>query len=218
LLEFRWDIFDNHKTIPPTTPMNCKYHPERKAEFFCTSCNAPLCRDCVEMSAAGEPYCYECAMLHSLTAVGTTLKQRKDKEQQRKDKEQKRRGPFGYFVIVSCVLIAVMWGVILFGKNPAPPASAELAGKERVLLFMVDGALKRYALYQGNTYPAALSDLLPDYLSLRTGETGLLTRLSYQKDPTLGYRLRLSNPGPGEMNLILTPKGIEYTAPGSTGA
>jgi len=198
--------------------MNCKYHPDRKAEFFCTSCHAPLCKECVEMSQSGEPYCYECAMLHSIAAVGTSLKERKDKGEKRKEQEKKRRGPFSYFIIVSCVLIAVMWGVILFGKKPAPPASAELAANERVLLFMVDGAIKRYALYKGNTYPAALSELLPEYLSLRTDETGLLKRLSYQRDPKLGYRLRLVKPGPGEMNLILTPKGIVYTAPGSTGA
>jgi len=198
--------------------MNCKYHPDRKAEFFCTSCNAPLCRECAEVSPSGEPYCYECAMLHSLTEVGTSIKDRKDKGEERKEQKKTRRGPFGYFVIVSVVLIAVMWGVILFGKKPAPPASAELATNERVLLFMVDGAIKRYALYKSNTYPTALTELLPDYLSLRKGEAGLLERLSYHPDPKLGYRLRLIKPGSGEMNLILTPKGIEYTAPGSTGA
>ena len=198
--------------------MNCKYHPDRKAEYFCTSCHAPLCTECVVMSAADEPYCYECAMLHSIAEAGISLKARKEKEAQRKEQQKKRWGPFHYFVIISCVLIAVMWGVILFGKKPAPPASAKLAANERVLLFMVDGAIKRYALYQNNTYPAALSQLVPDYLALREDERGLLTRLSYQRDPQLGYRLQLINPGPEEMNLILTPKGIVYTAPGSTGA
>jgi len=197
--------------------MNCKYHPDRKAEFFCTSCNAPLCRECAEMSASGEPYCYECAMLHSLTAVGTSIKERKDKGEKRKEQKKKRRGPFGYFVIVSTVLIAVMWGVIIFGGQPAPQRSADLSKKGRVLLFMVDGALKRYAHYKSNAYPTALTELLPDYLSLRKGEAGLLERLSYQRDLKLGYRLRLIKPGSGEINLILTPKGIEYTAPGSTG-
>jgi hypothetical protein len=198
--------------------MNCKYHPDRKAEYFCTSCNAPLCSECTEMSPSGEPYCYECAMLHSITAVGTSLKERKGKGEKRKEQEKKRWGPFHYFVIISTVLIAVMWGVIIFGKQPAPPASAELAANERVLLFMVDGAIKRYALYKGNTYPTALTELLPDYLSLRKGEAGLLEQLSYQRDPKLGYCLRLIKPGSEEMNLILTPKGIQYTAPGSTGA
>jgi len=198
--------------------MNCKYHPDRKAEYFCASCNAPLCSECVEMSTSGEPYCYECAMLHSISEVGTGLTKKKGELEKRKEKAKKRWGPFHYFVIVSTVLIAVMWGVILFGKQPAPPASAELATNERVLLFMVDGAIKRYALYKSNTYPTALTELLPDYLTLHKGEAGLLERLSYQRDPKLGYRLWLIKPGSGEMNLILTPKGIEYTAPGSTGA
>ena len=57
----------------------------------------------------------------------------------------------------------------------------------------------------------------PTNLSLRKGEAGLLEQLSYQRDPKLGYRLRLIKPGSEEMNLILTPKGIQYTAPGSTG-
>ncbi|MBW2311255.1 MAG: hypothetical protein JRF35_09290 [Deltaproteobacteria bacterium] len=40
--------------------MKCKYHPDREAEFFCSSCNAPLCSECAEQSATGEYYCYEC--------------------------------------------------------------------------------------------------------------------------------------------------------------
>ena len=198
--------------------MNCKYHPDRTAEVFCTSCNAPLCSECAEKSESGEPYCYECAMIHSLSAVGTTLKDRKDKGEERKERAKKRWGPFGYFVIVSTVLIAVMWGVILFGKKTAPPASPELATNDRVLLFMVDGAIKRYALYQNNTYPSALTELLPDYLSIREGEAGSLKRLTYHPDPKVGYRLSITDPDSREMNLILTPKGIEYSAPATEGA
>jgi hypothetical protein len=198
--------------------MNCKYHPDRTAELFCTSCNAPLCSECAETSASGEPYCYECAMLHSLSEVGTSIKDRRDKEEERKERAKKGRGPFSYFVIISLVLIAVMWGVILFGKKPAPPASRELSSNDRVLLFMVDGAIKRYALYKGNTYPATLTELLPDYLSMREGEVVSLKRLSYRPDPKVGYRLSLTTPSPGEMNLILTPQGIEYTAPATEGA
>ena len=198
--------------------MNCKYHPDREAEVFCTSCNASLCNECAEQSSSGDYYCYECAMLHSLTEVGTSIKDRKDKGEERKEKAKKRWGPFGYFVIVSTVLIAVMWGVILFGKKPAPPASSEVATNDRVLLFMVDGAIKRYALYKNNTYPTELTELLPEYLSIREGEAVSLQRLTYRPDPTVGYRLSLTRPGSGEMNLILTPKGIEYTAPATEGA
>jgi hypothetical protein len=198
--------------------MNCKYHSDRTAEDFCTSCNAPLCSECVEKSSSGEPYCYECAMLHSLGEVGTTLKDRRDKGEERKEKAKKRWGAFHYFVIVSTVLIAVMWGVIIFGKKPAPPTSTEVATNDRVLLFMVDGAVKRYALYKDNTYPSVLTELLPDYLSIREGEAVYLKRLSYRPDPKVGYRLSLTTPGSGEMNLILTPKGIEYTAPATEGA
>ena len=198
--------------------MNCKYHPDRKEEVFCASCNAPLCKECAEQSSSGEYYCYECAMLHSLTEVGTSIKDRKDKGEERREKARKSRGPFGYFVIVSTVLIAVMWGVIIFGKKPAPPASTEVATNDRVLLFMVDGAIKRYALYKDNTYPAELTELLPEYLSIREGEAGSLKRLTYRPDPKVGYRLSLTTPGSGDMNLILTPKGIEYTAPATGGA
>jgi hypothetical protein len=198
--------------------MQCKYHPNKKAEIFCTSCNAPLCMECGEQSASGQYYCYECAMLHSISEVGTTIKDRRVKGEERKEKAKRRWGPFQYFVIVSTVLIAVMWGVILFGKRPAPPASTELITNDRVLLFMVDGAIKRYAVYQGNRYPASLTDLLPDYLSMRQDETGHLERLSYTRDPKLGYRLSVTRPSPGEMGITLTPRGIEYTAPSSQGA
>lgn len=198
--------------------MNCKYHPDRTAEVFCTSCNAPLCTECAEQGKSGEYYCYECAMLHSISAVGTSLKDRREKGEERREKAKKKWGPFRYFVIVSTVLIAVMWGVILFGKKPAPPAAAGLVDNDRVLLFMVNGAIKRYALYKGNRYPTTLTELLPDYLSIREGEAVHLKRLRYRPDPKVGYRLSLTTPSPGQMNLILTPKGIEYTTPATEGA
>jgi len=197
--------------------MNCKYHPDRKAEVFCTSCNAPLCNECAEQSSSGDYYCYECAMLHSLTQVGTSIKDRKDKGEDRREKAKKRWGPFGYFVIVSTVLIAVMWGVIIFGKKPAPPASTEVATNDRVLLFMVDGAIKRYAHYEGNKYPDNLAGLVPKYLTLKKEELIHLRKLSYKRDPKIGYQLSFASPTSGQMNVILSPKGIEYTSPSTEG-
>jgi len=34
----------------------------------------------------------------------------------------------------------------------------------------------------------------------------------------VGYRLSVTKPSSGEMNLILTPQGIEYSAPATEGA
>jgi len=198
--------------------MKCKYHPDREAEVFCASCNAPLCMECAEEVKPGVYYCYDCAMLHSLSEVGTTLKDRKEKGVERKEKAKKKWGPFRYFVVVSSVLIAVMWGVIIFGGQPAPQRTADLTQKRRVLLFMVDGALKRYAHYEGDMYPSQLSDLVPEYLSLQKEELGYLKILSYTRDPKTGYRLSIAKPRPGEMKVILTPKGLEYSAPSSEGA
>ncbi|GAF69977.1 unnamed protein product, partial [marine sediment metagenome] len=135
-----------------------------------------------------------------------------------KKAKKKKGGPFQYFVIISSVLILVMWGVIIFGGQPAPKGTADFAKKGRVLLFMVDGAIKRYAHYEGDKYPEKLSNLVPKYLSLRKDELFHLEKLSYQKDPKTGYRLSVANPKAGEMNVILSPKGIEYTRPSSGGA
>jgi len=59
--------------------MQCKYHPDRQAEVFCASCNAPLCKQCAEESSTGEFYCYECAMLNSVAEVGTSIRGTVDK-------------------------------------------------------------------------------------------------------------------------------------------
>jgi hypothetical protein len=151
-------------------------------------------------------------MLVSVSAVGTTMKGKRERlaEKKEKEKEKKKWTPFRYFVLISLVLILVMWGVIIFGGQKAPAGAADLAGQPRILLFMVDGALKRYAYYEDNRYPARLIDLFPKYLSLRKEELPLLDTLSYAKDPELGYRLSLARPKPGEMNLIISPKGIQY--------
>ncbi|MBE9593077.1 MAG: hypothetical protein IMF19_06325, partial [Proteobacteria bacterium] len=113
--------------------MKCKYHPKRKAEFFCASCNAPLCKECAEESKSGEYYCFQCAMLHSVSEVGTSIKDKRAETTEKKAVKKKKKGPFQYFVIISCVLILVMWGVIIFGGQPAPPRKIDFAKKGRVL-------------------------------------------------------------------------------------
>lgn len=195
--------------------MQCKYHPDRPAEIFCASCNGPLCKECAEEAEPGQYYCFECAMLHSVSEVGTSIREKREKGEEKKEK--KKWGPFRYFVLLSSVLILVMWGIIIFGGQKAPPRTVDFAKKGRVLLFMVDGALKRYAHYEGSRYPEKLSNLVPKYLSLSKEELFHLDKLSYQTDPKAGYRLSLAKAKPGEMKVILTPGGIEYTHPPSSG-
>jgi len=199
--------------------MRCKNHPDRQAERFCAGCGIPLCGECAEETKPGEYYCFKCAMLVSVSAVGTTMKGKKERlaERKEKEKEKKKWTPFRYFVLISSVLILVMWGVIIFGGQKAPEGAADLAGQPRVFLFMVDGALKRYAHYEAGRYPTGLTDLVPKYLPLKQDEVSLLSTLSYAKDPYLGYRLSLAQPRPGEMNLIISPKGIKYETSASGG-
>ncbi len=189
--------------------MQCKFHPGKKAELFCKSCSAPLCRECAEEIRPGEFCCFQCAMLQSVSQVGSTLAEKKGKAR----KARKRWGPFQYFVLVSSMLIAVMWGVILFGGQPAPASRVDLAKKGRVLLFLVDGAIKRYAHYEGKKYPETLRDLVPKYLGFKGPELAYLDLLKYVRDPIKGYRLSLKHPKKNEMRLVLTAKGIEYSAP-----
>lgn len=190
--------------------MKCKYHPQREAKFFCAGCNAPLCEECAEEAKSGEYYCFQCAMLHSVSEVGTSITDKREKSSKKGRKKKKKWGPFQYFVIISTVMILVMWGVIIFGGQPAPPRTIDFGKKGRVLLFMVDGAIKRYAHYEGNRYPEKLSNLVPKYLSLRKDELIYLNKLSYKRDSKIGYRLSFANLKAGEMNLILSSKGIEY--------
>ena len=189
--------------------MQCKHHPDRKAEHMCVNCGAPVCKDCADETRPGVYNCFQCAMLQSVSESGAGLTARHEKALEKKQKQKKKWGPFQYFVVLSSVLILVMWGVIIFGGQPAPQRSAEFAKQGRVLLFMVDGALKRYAHYEGSKYPGKLSDLIPKYLSLRQNELFYLDKLTYESGLELGYRLSLANPKKGEMNIILSPKGIE---------
>jgi len=195
--------------------MQCKNHPDRQAEHFCSSCRVPLCADCAEETKPGEYYCFKCAMLVSVSAVGTSIKGKREKIAEHKAKEKKKRTPFHYFVMVSSVMILVMWGVILFGGQKAPAGAADLGSQPRVLLFLVDGALKRFAHYEGNRYPSQLTELVPKYLSLKQDDIQLLDKVSYVRDPSLGYRLSLAKPKAGDMNIIISPKGVRYeTLPG----
>jgi hypothetical protein len=157
-------------------------------------------------------------MLVSVSAAGTTIKGKREKAAEQKAKEKKKRTPFHYFVMVSSVMILVMWGVILFGGQKAPAGAADLGNQPRVLLFMVDGALKRYAHYEENQYPSQLADLVPKYLPLKKEDLSLLDRLNYAKDPSVGYRLSLAKPKPGDMNIIISPQGVRYETPPGGGS
>ena len=198
--------------------MQCKNHPNRRAEQFCVNCGIALCNDCTEEVEPGEYYCFECAMIHSVSKIGTSLIDKRKKSAEKKLKEKKKRGPFQYFIVVSSVLILVMWGVILFGGQKAPARTGSFAKNERVLLFMVDSAIKRYAHYEGNKYPEELYNLAPKYLPMREDQLYHLNKLSYQRLPKEGYLLSLANPKPGEMEITISPKGIKYSLSSREGA
>ena len=190
--------------------MQCKHHPDRRAEHFCASCGIPLCEECAEKTVSGEYYCFQCAMFQTVSGVGTSIKDRRDKAAEKKLEKKKEWGPFRYFVVVSSALIVVMWGVVILGGQKPPAGAVDFTKNERVFLFMVDGAIKRYAHYEGDSYPERLSDLIPKYLSIRQEDVFHLKKLSYVRGPKVGYRLSMGNPMSGGMSLTLSPGGIQY--------
>ncbi len=197
--------------------MRCKHHPERQAEQFCTTCGIPLCQDCAEETRPREYFCFQCAMHQSVSEVGSSIVNKREKAVEKKAEKKKKWGPFYYFLTVSSVLILVMWGVIIFGGQKPPEYTVNFAEHRRAFLFMVDGAIKSYAHYEGSRYPEKLSELVPKYLSMKDEDLVHLNILSYQSNPKVGYRLSLTNPKPGEMNVIISPKGIQYKKPSSEG-
>ena len=125
------------------------------------------------------------------------------------ENQKKKWDPYRYFLIGSLTLILMMCVVIFFGGRTAPQSAAEIASNGRVFLFMVDGALKRYAHYEGNVYPERLPDLVSQYLAFKDSEIFHLEKLTYERDPYAGYRLSLVNPSNSETKMFLSAKGIE---------
>ena len=197
--------------------MQCKHHPDREATQYCASCGIPLCDDCAEEQKSGKYFCFQCAMVQSVSEVGTSLKDKRQRSAKKKEeKEKKHWGAFQYFLIVSGVLILSMWGYILFGGQEVPSSKVDFSNQPRILLFMVDGALKRYAHYEENQFPEKLTDLVPRYLKLPSVDLARLNILSYQRDAKVGYRLSLKNPKEGE-GIIISAQGIQYETPSGEG-
>ena len=71
---------------------------------------------------------------------------------------------------------------------------------------MVDGAIKRYAHYEGNEYPERLPDLVSPYLALKNSDLFHLEKFSYERDPTAGYWLSLVKQDNSEMNSCATKR------------
>ncbi len=198
--------------------MQCKHHQDRQAEHFCVGCNAPLCSECVEEVRPGVYACFQCAMLQSVSQVGSKIVDKKERVEEKKAEKNKAWGPYRYFLIVSSVMILAMWGVILFGGKPAPELTASTFDKAkagRVLLFLVNGSINRYAHYEGNRYPKNLKDLVPKYLQLKNHQLPFLDNLKYVRDPdpSVAYRLSLAHVKAGEMRITLTAGGVRSTLP-----
>jgi hypothetical protein len=203
--------------------MECKHHRDRQAEHFCVNCNAPLCSECVEEVRPGVYACFQCAMLQSVTQVGSTIIDKKERAEEKKSRKKKAWGPYRYFLVVSSVLILAMWGVIIFGGRPAPEQTADTIDRAkggRVLLFLVNGSINRYAHYEGNRYPESLEELVPRYLQLKKNQLSFLDNLQYSRDPDpgVGYRLSLAHLRKGEMRIILTAGGVRSMLPGGEGS
>jgi hypothetical protein len=151
-------------------------------------------------------------MFQTVSGVGSSLQDKREKAAEKKLEDKKKWGPFQYFLIASSALVVVMWGVILLGGQRTPASRGDLATNTRVLLFMADSAVKRYAHFEGDRYPQALAELIPKYLQLSKEERPLLKKLSYELDPATGYRLTPRTTKPGEMRVILSSRGISYTS------
>ena len=198
--------------------MQCKYHPDCKATQFCASCGIPLCDDCAEEQKSGKYFCFQCAMVQSVSEVGTSLKDKRQRSAKKKEEKEKRRwGAFQYFLIVSGILFVSMWGYIFFGGQEIPSNQMNFVNQPRILLFMVDGAIKRYAHYENNQYPERLTDLIPKYLTLAKADLTHLNQLSYRRDARTGYHLSLRGTKEDEMNIIISPQGIQYESSSGEG-
>jgi hypothetical protein len=149
-------------------------------------------------------------MVQSVSQVGTSLKDKREKSAKKKEKEKKKWGPFQYFLTVSGVLILSMWGFIIFGGQEVPTSRVDFKNQPRILMFMVDGAIKRFADDERQKYPEKLTDLIPKYLNMTKVDLAHLKTLLYVRNKEAGYRLSLKTTKPGQMNVIITPQGIQY--------
>lgn len=189
--------------------MQCRNHPDQKAEHICVGCNAAICSECAEEIKPGAFACFQCAMLQSVSEIGADLTDKHIKAAEKKKRRKKKWGPFNYFLVVSSTLIVVMWGVILFGGQPVPSEATGFEKSGRILLFMADSALKRHAKFESQMYPRVLLELIPQYLALREPEIDGLDQLSYETDQAVGYRLSIIDPDEDSLKIVLTAKGIE---------
>jgi hypothetical protein len=149
-------------------------------------------------------------MVQSVSQVGTSLKDKREKSAKKKEKEQKKWGSFQYFLVVSGILILSMWGFVLFGGQEVPTRRMDFGNQPRILMFMVDGAIKRFADDGTLKYPEKLTDLIPKYLNMAKVDLAHLETLLYVRSNETGYRLSLKTLKPGQMNIVITPQGIQY--------
>ena len=95
--------------------MQCKNHPNRQAEFICSSCRKPLCRACAIEGEQGKHFCLLCHMCYSFSGIDALTEEGVDRIGEKKVHERKQPSPFRYFMILSQVFILVMLTVSFLG-------------------------------------------------------------------------------------------------------
>jgi len=117
-------------------------------------------------------------------------------------------GPFHLTLLISAAVIIALLGVIIRGGEPPPPRTIRVIERPTLILFLVDGALRRCTHYEGTGYPERLSDLPVKYMPIKKEDFLSLEMLSYSTDATEGYRLSLTDRDTGDVIMVLSPQGI----------
>ena len=94
--------------------MHCKNHPDNQAEFICSRCLEPLCRDCVIEGDEGKTFCRLCFMCYTVSKVDSLIKEEMDRIGEKNGQKKEQWSPFRCFMILSQVLILIMLIVIFF--------------------------------------------------------------------------------------------------------
>lgn len=187
----------------------CDRHPERTAEGICASCGDRLCDECISDRRGDIVLCFECAVRATAGDFDRWERERETEAEVRRAKIKKPGkegiGGFGWFLIITLLIIALEGGVItadyfVVRRGEVSYISSNTITKRYNLdilsmnMHRISMAIEKYKDGHGGAPPEELGALVPDYLD------------SIPVDPVTGLDYEYSVEGGGYSVICSAPE------------
>jgi len=177
--------------------MKCAFHPQKNASTTCSTCQKPLCEECVVSQNNGQFICSRCAEQQAASHVIEEIQQQEqERVESRHVKEVRKKRQVMIFRVVFVLFVAIILianGYMYFKRGGIPGIEEPSALDSRLFAAAeVDSAIQDYMAKHNGNVPESLNDLNISE-SLKDIPQADLNTLTYHKLSSTEYELMIKD-------------------------